>query len=151
MKKFIVPLIVCVCAVPALAGPDFNPPSWRGLPNSTTQGWDFIFGFTHAGDLADDRVVTMRNPNELPTNIVPGLTNPSSPNIVYVTRQRPNVSDTFITLLGTAPDVDYSRLLLGIPNFQSDFGVAHADSSDIPNRRAALDQCASYERPDRAA
>ncbi|MCX5691900.1 MAG: hypothetical protein NTV94_19260 [Planctomycetota bacterium] len=122
MKKCIVPLAMCAFAVPALAGPDFNPPAWRDLPNSTTQGWDFIFGFTYAGDLSDDRVVPTRNPNELPERIVPLTTNPTAPCIPFVNRARtsqPNLSDDFLTLLGTDPNEEPARLMLAIPNFES--------------------------------
>ncbi|NUQ66722.1 MAG: hypothetical protein HUU18_00370 [Phycisphaerales bacterium] len=122
MNRFVISLAICVLAVQSLAGPDFNPPSWRGLPNSTTQGWDFLSGNTHPGDLPDDRVVPLRNPNEVPAHIVPFRTNPTSPNIPFVYRQRvsqPHVTDTFLTLLGAVPDDDPAYLMMAIPNYQS--------------------------------
>lgn len=123
MNKTIIPLAVCVFAAAAQADADFNPPAWRGLPNSTTQGWEFIFGNTYSGDLSDNSVVTTRNANELPTNIVPFDGNPSAPCVLSVFRQRisqPNLSDDFLTLLGAVPEQGPARLLLGIPNFASD-------------------------------
>lgn len=128
MQRFIVPsaavaLALPMLAIPALANLDFNPPTWRGLPQSTTQGWDFIFGNTGAGDLPDNRVVPLRNPNELPDHIVPFTTNPTTPCVLAVHRQRvsqPNIGDDFLTLLGTEPEQEDSFLLIGIPNFEGD-------------------------------
>lgn len=128
MNRSIMSYAVCALSVSCLAGaawagPDFNPPAYRGLPNSTTQGWDFINGFASPPQPANSRVVPLRNPNLLFDSHVPGIPNFSPPSIFAVTRQvtsQPNIGDDFMTLLGIETEDNPARLLLAIPNFQSD-------------------------------
>lgn len=128
MNKSITAVIACALpmltlAGPALAGPDFNPPAARGQAGSTTQGWDFIFGFATEPQYADSRVVPLHNPNEL--YHVPFVPTPAPPCIYIVSRQvtsQPNIGDDFLTLLGTEPGLQNGALAIAIPSELNDSG-----------------------------
>lgn len=57
---FVAVTSVLATGAAALAG-DHNPPPWRGLPNSTTQGWTFVNG-AQQGQLPDPTVAPFHNP-----------------------------------------------------------------------------------------
>lgn len=117
-------LALAALTLPALAGPDFNPPAWRGQTGSTVQGWDFIFGLTYPGDTTDNAVVPLRNPNELPPRIIPFSENePVTPHVISNYRtvvSQPNLTDDFVTLQPRVPNDELSRLVFAIPNAEAD-------------------------------
>lgn len=99
----------------ALGIGDFNPPSWRGGPNTTTQGWNFIAGAALAGQTPSTSLVALRNSNILPENSILFPDPSRGPQIVGVLRQQTNFHDTFMTLLPNPFDETPARMAFAIP------------------------------------
>ncbi len=114
MLKALVPLVVCVsCASAAYTG-DFDPPSWRGKPLTTSQGWTFASGVALVDQVPDPGVAPLHNPYTLPTDMFyPG--SPEGPHIFGVRGLTTNFGNDYMTI-GPAFGGETNLVAFAIPN-----------------------------------